>query len=235
MIGIYKITNIINGKTYIGQSVNIEKRFKTHKTNAFNKKNKEYNKLLYRAFRKYGIENFIFEIIEECPKEMLNEKESHYIKLYNSNINGYNLTNGGEYEIFGQKGEKHNNHKLLEQDVYNIREDYNNHKYYLDVYNNYKHKINFSGFVKVWKGETWKEVHYDVYTQENKDYYIFQRNSHKGSKNGRALLTEEDVVEIRIRKNNGESLQEVYKDFPQISISGFRNIWNNKSWKHIAI
>ena len=38
MIGIYKITNIINGKTYIGQSVNIEKKFKTHKTNAFNKK-----------------------------------------------------------------------------------------------------------------------------------------------------------------------------------------------------
>ena len=65
MIGIYKITNTINHKVYIGLSNNIEKRWKTHKQRAFSENDKEYNKHLYRAFRKYGLENFTFEVIEE--------------------------------------------------------------------------------------------------------------------------------------------------------------------------
>ena len=63
MTGIYKITNLINNKIYIGQSVDIKKRWATHKRQAFIK-GKEYDKYLYRAIRKYGIDNFSFEIIE---------------------------------------------------------------------------------------------------------------------------------------------------------------------------
>ena len=69
MKGIYKITNLINGNIYIGQSIDIENRFKTHKSRAFNENEREYEKPLYQAFRKYGLENFSFEIIEECEKE----------------------------------------------------------------------------------------------------------------------------------------------------------------------
>ena len=94
--GIYKITNKINNKCYIGKSINIESRWKYHIEN----KNsiKEYNKPLYRAFRKYGIENFSFEIIEELKDYSIsNEREKYWIQYYNCyGNNGYNMTSGGD-------------------------------------------------------------------------------------------------------------------------------------------
>lgn len=96
MIGIYKITNLINGKSYIGQSVNIHKRFIAHKSVAFNPNSKNYNYPLYRSIRKYGLDNFSFEIIEECKIEELDDKEIYYISKYQTHgPNGYNLDDGG--------------------------------------------------------------------------------------------------------------------------------------------
>ena len=99
MIGIYKITNKINGKCYIGQSVDVEKRLREHKLRAFRgdeKTNKEYHKALYKALRKYGIEAFTYEILLECKKEQLDGLEAKYILLFQSNNNkyGYNETSG---------------------------------------------------------------------------------------------------------------------------------------------
>ena len=95
-IGIYKITNLINNKCYIGQSVHIEKRWYDEKRRAFAENANEYDLPRSRAFRKYGLENFSFEILEECPIDMLNSREQYYIKYYNSiTPNGYNITIGG--------------------------------------------------------------------------------------------------------------------------------------------
>lgn len=103
MTGIYKITNKINGKVYIGQSGDIHERWLEHKRinerqNAAAKIAQTYP--LYRAFKKYGLDNFLFEVIEECPLEELDKKEIFWIDYYNSyvyseNSNGYNLTLGG--------------------------------------------------------------------------------------------------------------------------------------------
>lgn len=90
MVGIYKITNLINGKCYIGQSTNIKRRWNNHKSDSVNIKSPHYNYHLYRAFRKYGIENFSFEIIEECCVKDLDEKEQYYIDEYDSINMGYN-------------------------------------------------------------------------------------------------------------------------------------------------
>lgn len=99
-IGIYKITNLINGKIYIGQSVKIEQRWAKEKTRAFNPNEEEYKYPRSAAFRKYGLQNFSFEIIEECSIDKLNEREQYYIKYYNSLVpNGYNLTLGGSNAI----------------------------------------------------------------------------------------------------------------------------------------
>lgn len=87
MIGIYKITNLCNGMVYIGQSNDIFRRWGEHK-----RKRKKQNTLLYKAMNEYGIENFSFEVLEECEVEELNQKEKYYINKYNSLENGYNMS-----------------------------------------------------------------------------------------------------------------------------------------------
>ena len=121
MIGIYKITNKINDNSYIGLSVDIERRWKTHCQRYQDPNNKEYDKVLYKAFRKYGINNFSFEIIEECDAKQLQEKEKYWITFYDTYNHGYNATPGGD-KVFDMSGEKHPNHKITEADVIYIRE-----------------------------------------------------------------------------------------------------------------
>lgn len=87
---VYKITNLINGKSYIGITQRDPQiRFNEHFSNK--------KELLYKAKEKYGKENFQLEIIEDnIPKEKIDEKERYYIKLYNTLVpNGYNLSIGG--------------------------------------------------------------------------------------------------------------------------------------------
>ena len=98
MIGIYKFENLINGHKYIGQSVDIERRYKDHIIRASKNfsSNPEYNSILHQAIRKYGIENFSFEIVEQCSKKDLDKKEIYWIQYYNSFHNGYNATSGGQ-------------------------------------------------------------------------------------------------------------------------------------------
>lgn len=94
--GIYKITNTVNGKVYIGQSIDIEQRWKNHKKEARNPNSKYGHYPLYRAMRKYGIDNFKFDIIEKCPPASLNDREIFYIASYKSHeSNGYNQNEGG--------------------------------------------------------------------------------------------------------------------------------------------
>lgn len=94
--GIYKIENLIDHKCYIGQSVNINSRWRAHKQIVQNSNHECKDYPLYRAIRKYGLENFNFSVLEECSKEELDSKEKYYINYYNSYNNGYNSTLGGQ-------------------------------------------------------------------------------------------------------------------------------------------
>lgn len=94
---IYKFTNRINGKVYIGQTYNLQTRLNSHKSKALNTKNKFYN-----AVRKYGWENFEFSILstitantKEELSTLLDKLEIEYIRQYNSYKSGYNSTLGG--------------------------------------------------------------------------------------------------------------------------------------------
>lgn len=90
--GIYKITNNINGRIYIGQSIDIYKRWKAHKHKKYSGDN---DCAIYKAFHKYGLDNFSFNIVEECDPENLDDREIYYIEKYNSYLGGYNMTRGG--------------------------------------------------------------------------------------------------------------------------------------------
>ena len=78
--------------------MDIERRWRWHRNNYDNKNEASYNCYLYRSIRKYKLENFKFEILEECSVEKLNERERFWIKYYESNDidKGYNLTSGGD-------------------------------------------------------------------------------------------------------------------------------------------
>ncbi len=93
MIGIYKITNKINNKAYIGQSVDIQRRWTQHKSNIGKNTNP-----MYLDFKKYGLDNFSFEILEECSIEQLDNLEIYWISKYNTFYDGYNLTEGGKFQ-----------------------------------------------------------------------------------------------------------------------------------------
>lgn len=91
--GIYKITNIENGLTYIGQSVNIQERLRNHIKIGLGIGTG--NNLMYKDMRNKGVQNFTFELLEECSTSQLTEKEKYYISFYQSDLYGYNKTKGG--------------------------------------------------------------------------------------------------------------------------------------------
>ena len=99
---IYKITNDINNKVYIGQTtLTLDQRFRTHIHDCMSGKSHIEKRPLYEAMLKYGVQHFQIELLEEVVDELLDEKEIFYIKQYNSyigfpNSNGYNATLGGQ-------------------------------------------------------------------------------------------------------------------------------------------
>lgn len=104
---IYKITNDINNKVYIGKTLlTIEERFKQHIKDST--RNCEEKRPLYNAMNKYGIEHFNIELIGEYPDEELSSMEIYWIAYYKGYEDGYNATIGGE-------GKQLYNHDLIYQ------------------------------------------------------------------------------------------------------------------------
>jgi group I intron endonuclease len=229
MQGIYKITNTVSGHAYVGQSNNIDRRFKEH-LNLARDIEKCKDKAFYAALNLYKPKNFVFEVIEEVANEEdLNAREIYWIAYYDTYKNGYNETPGGE-GVKGQDGEKHHNHKLTEQEVVDIRRRYAACvESVQDIFESYSDKITKAGFKKIYTWQTWKKILPELYTdavilwhRENaRKLYSFP-----GEKNPNHKLSDLQVKEIRQRKNSGEAIKQIYKDFEYtgITLGGFRNI-----------
>lgn len=95
MIGIYKITNKINGLTYIGQSKDIQERLRQHRSISMREDDPHFHTPIHEAIHDYGWENFDIEILLECDENELDIQEQKYIHQFNSFLNGYNDTMGG--------------------------------------------------------------------------------------------------------------------------------------------
>ena len=92
-MGIYKITNLLTNQSYIGQSVDVYKRWTDHCKAGLGIDTPVGNRL-YQKMGSDGLQNFTFELLCECPKEELDEKEKYFIDLYQSNLYGYNSNMG---------------------------------------------------------------------------------------------------------------------------------------------
>ena len=92
---IYKISNKVNGKSYIGQTIqNVKERFYQHCATKCSQA--ILNMVIHKAINKYGKSNFTLEVIEEVESTNLNDRERYWIRYYDSYNNGYNSTEGGQ-------------------------------------------------------------------------------------------------------------------------------------------
>ena len=226
--GIYKITNTINNKCYIGKSSNIEERWKYHKKRYNDIK--EYNKPLYRAFRKYGINNFLFEIIELINndyKKLSDEREKYWIKYYNSyGSTGYNGTEGGDGGIT-VTNPRQTYGKITNEEVIYLRKRYVECKYPASYIweNEFKDKISKRGFQAIWLGNNAKNIMPEIFTQENKEKQIKLSRAYEGALRRRIKLEEKKKLQERILK--GEKIKDIwYNEYKEMykSLTGFRDM-----------
>ena len=190
---IYKITNKVNGKIYIGlTTVPLKERWKNHCTSVG-----RVHRPLYNSMNKYGIDNFLIEEIDKSDDyKELGKLERHYIELYNSTNPdiGYNMTSGGESNQLDGNPRA----RLSIQDVEEIRKIYSECKVGCqDCWETYKDKISYSAFEKVYEGKTWKEVMPWVYTDAAREIHRTKMKAAPGEKNANAILTDKEVIEIR--------------------------------------
>lgn len=166
MIGIYKITNLINNKCYIGQSVHIERRWTEH---CFPSKTSKIS----LAIQEFGKENFNFEILEECSIQELDKKEAYWIQYYNSLIpNGYNVVDNTNSEITHYN---FYNKEIIDNIINDIL---NTSLNFLDI--SKKYNINISNISRINNGET--------HFRENLSYPLRQtKKEHRCKKCGKEL------------------------------------------------
>lgn len=225
MIGIYKIKNIINNKIYVGQSQNIVNRFNSHKRKL--NKNIHPNIILQQAWKKYKEDSFVFEIIEECSLEELNEKEEYYIQKHKSNQKsfGYNI----RLQACDNRGLKWSDNQREKMNIIinNPNSWYKNHT------------ILKSTLEKAWEANKNR-----VLTTEHKELISKngigkkKRNTDKmkiaqyGINNPMSKLTEIEVKEIKVLLTIG-----IYKNKDiaiayNIKYSNITAIKKNRSWKN---
>jgi len=215
LTGIYKITNNINNKVYIGKALNIGSRFKTHLT--ISKWEQEIK--LYEAFLEFGIENFTFSIAELCSEELISDREMFYIEKYNSYKNGYNMTDYNNTPLTKE------NVRITKEQAIEIRKRRFNKEDKDLVFKDYAEFLSHDGFQKVWTYQTWKNIGQEFNTEEIRQYYI--KTSHDNLKTlQKTKASSNQKLEIKTRKLNGEKVGKAFEDYSDIySFSGFRKLW----------
>lgn len=170
---IYCFTNNINGKKYIGQSISKgNARYNNHKSSYKNPDDCEYESPLHRAFRKYGFENFTYEILAQDIEsiDLLNQLEIQYIQQYNCQIpNGYNIEPGGKNcakpkTIEHRKKEIWAQAKLTEEEVIELRKAYQRKESPTKIYKEkYENIMHYNSFLNIWSGRRYALIMPEVF------------------------------------------------------------------------
>lgn len=227
MIGIYKFTNKSNNKVYIGQSINIEGRYKSHVNNFSNENLKDYNTKFYRALRKYGLNNFTFEIVEVLDDIInLNERETYWIGFYNSFKSGYNSTEGGHQVT--PNNELHPNSKITNEQLLEIKLLLFKTK--LTQYEIAdKYELSQAEISLINTGLKWGNL-------GSYSYPIRKEEARKsGSSHHASVLTDEDVIKMRKRYVN-ETAKRIFVDYEKIcSYITFERALMGRTYSYLPI
>ena len=235
MTGIYYIKNKVNEKGYVGQSIDIDRRYKEHlragQPNKYlQKSERDSNTPIHLAMQKYGVENFELILLEECLKEELNAKEKEWIKKLQTNTKekGYNVSEGGQ-DSFGLKGENHSQAKLTEEQVKEIKNLLKNTSLSLEEIRLRFPIIKSKSMISLINtGKNWFD---------EKDEYPLRKtfkNNSLGSSNPRAKFTEEQVMEIRKLYSENVPTKDIIAKYNHIATdNAIKAILYNRSYKHL--
>lgn len=218
MIGIYMYENKQNHKKYIGQSTNIERRKREHlkwpsKYSSFD-----------TELQAIGEDQFIFSILEECKVQQLDERETYWIKFYDSVNTGYNLTYGGQ----SYRGEANPGAKLSDDDVRAIidklRDTNESIQNLAKEYN-----VHYNTISNINRCVTWTHLH----NYRDNIHLTYQGSLHRGGINSNTVITTEiakNIIELII--NSNQSLASIARQFG-IKDSMVYDINRCGSWKYL--
>lgn len=223
---IYCFTNNVNGKKYIGQSISKgNARYNNHNSSYKNPDDCEYESPLHRAFRKYGFENFTYEILAQDIEniDLLNQLEIQYIQQYNCQIpNGYNIESGGKNcakpkTIEHRKKEIWAQAKLTEEEVIELRKAYQRKESPTKIYKEkYEDIMHYNSFLNIWSGRRYALIMPEVFEK------------------GRHTKLNAETVKL-IRKDREETNLSYGKLAEKYGISKgtIADIINKRTWKDV--
>ena len=235
--GIYRIA-FGNGKSYIGQSVEMEYRFRehyraSHPEKYAHKNRRDINLPVHKAMAKYEHNlGYFFEVLETCPKEELDDREKYWIQYFHSSIyeNGYNIGEGGQNKV-GAKGEFHSQAKLTLQQVNEIKNQIVERKTtFREIAK--KYNVSPSTITMINKGQIWVDNNNSY--PLNKTVNCYDEVSKRTNMNNRPL-TEEQVKKIRYLRNvEGKTLTEIKKQMKlSIGISAIGRVSRYMTYQDI--
>ena len=219
---IYQITNLINGKIYIGQTNNVQKRWANHRCSS------DPNMVIARALRKYGVDNFKFEVLlRGLTPDEANQKEIEFIKEKNSLVPyGYNVATGGKrIDGVSRLGADNSNAHLTEEEAQYILDNRDKPMYVL--YDLFCDKISYESFKKIY--------HHQTYTNLTTTVNEYPYNFEFGNQFTNNPLEYDEIVSLRERYANGEYWRDVYKDYKWAYKNewSFYNVYTGRSYKFI--
>ena len=227
MIGIYKITSKIDSDLfYVGKSNDIERRFKEHIQKSYEQSRIPFDDFITNENK----DCFDFEILELCSIEELSEKEKYWTDKLQATKSG-NVFDGGLTNVVGDNNPKA---KLTEEDIIYIRQAYNEHKKQKEIYDKkFKNLISFQHFQNIWQGRVWPHIMPEVFTEENKTYYIYENS--RGSNSRLSTFTDEEILQIRQRYVN-ESAKVIYEDYKdRVTFQSFQMILQGRYYNNLPI
>lgn len=221
---IYKL-NFPNGKIYIGQTINLKRRMWEHNNPSTTKQPVD------KAINKYG-KMYVVEILETPTKESLDDREAHYINLYNSNHRdiGYNILRGGSQNCSIVK------RKLSREQVYSIRQRFANGEDYVKLRDDFvPHIVSSTCFNRVLQYQTYCEIGLEfrdkrTLTREEKIAITVS-----STRSGGSVFTREDVLFIRDLYQQGNTHTHIWRSFykERCGVNAVRSVCLNETYKDI--